>query len=127
MSDPWSPCTESTTNVYRLKAKELQGSDTITGGAFADDNLSILTNASIAGTLNANNIICSSILATQSTADTSATSFTADKYLGNKILTKLQNMLLGTKLSEFHSGYRVYSVESLNKIPFDPKILYASL
>ena len=41
------------------------------------------------------------------------------KYLGNKILTKLQNMLLGTKLSEFHSGYRVYSVESLNKIPFE--------
>src|SRR5688572_8410483 len=27
------------------------------------------------------------------------------KYVGNKILTTLQNGLLGTKLSEFHSGY----------------------
>ena len=40
------------------------------------------------------------------------------KYIGNKILTRLQNAMLGTNLSEFHSGYRVYSVESLKRIPF---------
>jgi glycosyltransferase involved in cell wall biosynthesis len=41
------------------------------------------------------------------------------KYFGNKILTWLQNGLLGTRLSEFHSGYRIYSVAALKKLPFD--------
>ena len=41
------------------------------------------------------------------------------KYIGNKILTRLQNRLLRTDFSEFHSGYRVYSVAALKKIPFD--------
>ena len=41
------------------------------------------------------------------------------KFLGNKGLTKMQNRLLGTELSEFHSGYRVYSTEALRRIPFD--------
>ncbi len=41
------------------------------------------------------------------------------KFVGNKILTKLQNRLLRTNLSEFHSGYRVYSTAALRKIPFD--------
>jgi 2-polyprenyl-3-methyl-5-hydroxy-6-metoxy-1,4-benzoquinol methylase len=40
------------------------------------------------------------------------------KYVGNKILSTLQNRLLRTKLSEFHSGYRVYSVKLLERIPF---------
>jgi len=40
------------------------------------------------------------------------------RYWGNRFLTALQNALLGTHLSEFHSGYRVYSVEALRKIPF---------
>ena len=40
------------------------------------------------------------------------------KFLGNKILTFNQNVLLGTKLSEFHSGYRLYKVNVLEKIPF---------
>lgn len=40
------------------------------------------------------------------------------KYVGNKILTAFQNRVLGSSLSEFHSGYRVYSVAALNKIPF---------
>ena len=35
------------------------------------------------------------------------------KYLGNRILTRLENRLLGTELSEFHSGYRAYRVEAL--------------
>jgi len=41
------------------------------------------------------------------------------KYIGNKILTYLQNFILSSNLSEFHSGYRIYSVEALKLIPFD--------
>ena len=41
------------------------------------------------------------------------------KFAGNRILTFLQNRLLGTSLSEFHSGYRVYSVRALERLPFD--------
>jgi glycosyltransferase involved in cell wall biosynthesis len=40
------------------------------------------------------------------------------KLTGNRILTWIQNRLLGTGLSEFHSGYRVYSVNALRRIPF---------
>jgi len=41
------------------------------------------------------------------------------KYLGNKVLTKFQNWLLRSSLSEFHSGYRLYSVAALERIPFE--------
>ncbi|KAA3622584.1 MAG: glycosyltransferase family 2 protein, partial [Proteobacteria bacterium] len=41
------------------------------------------------------------------------------KFIGNKILTKLQNFMLGSRLSEFHSGYRLYRISALKKIPFD--------
>ncbi len=40
------------------------------------------------------------------------------KYYGNKILTGFQNKMLKSSLSEFHSGYRAYSVDALNKVPF---------
>ena len=40
------------------------------------------------------------------------------KFTGNKILTLFQNVMLKTSLSEFHSGYRVYSVKALKQIPF---------
>lgn len=40
------------------------------------------------------------------------------KFFGNIILTQIQNFLLSTKLAEFHSGYRIYSVKSLKQIPF---------
>ena len=40
------------------------------------------------------------------------------KYVGNRILTTAQNALLHTSFSEFHSGYRVYSVNALRKIPY---------
>ncbi len=39
------------------------------------------------------------------------------KYVGNKILTRTQNFLIGTNFSEFHSGYRAYSVAALKNIP----------
>ncbi|WP_417915341.1 glycosyltransferase family 2 protein [Candidatus Electronema sp. JM] len=41
------------------------------------------------------------------------------KYIGNKILTTYQNTLLGTNLSEFHSGYRLYAVKALAAVPFE--------
>jgi glycosyltransferase involved in cell wall biosynthesis len=41
------------------------------------------------------------------------------KYVGNKILTWIQNKLLRASLSEFHSGYRLYSVKALQTLPFD--------
>ncbi len=41
------------------------------------------------------------------------------KYLGNKILTFYQNKLFDKNFTEFHSGYRVYNVESLKKIPYE--------
>jgi glycosyltransferase involved in cell wall biosynthesis len=41
------------------------------------------------------------------------------KWLGNQILTGLQNRMLRTKLSEFHSGYRLYSTQALAQVPFE--------
>ena len=41
------------------------------------------------------------------------------KYVGNKILSWFENKMLRTQLTEFHSGYRLYSVAALQKIPFD--------
>lgn len=40
------------------------------------------------------------------------------KYWGNRVLTWMQNRLTGLNLSEYHSGYRLYSVGALKKIPF---------
>ncbi|MCX8021392.1 MAG: glycosyltransferase family 2 protein [Syntrophorhabdaceae bacterium] len=41
------------------------------------------------------------------------------KYIANRFLTFIQNILLGAKLSEFHTGYRAFSREVLNKIPYE--------
>jgi glycosyltransferase involved in cell wall biosynthesis len=41
------------------------------------------------------------------------------KYIGNKFLTFVENVILETKLSEFHSGFRAYSTKALNDIPFN--------
>lgn len=40
------------------------------------------------------------------------------KYYGNKVLTKIENYILTMNLSEYHSGYRLYSKNVLSKIPF---------
>jgi glycosyltransferase involved in cell wall biosynthesis len=40
------------------------------------------------------------------------------KYVGNRILTTVQNTLLGSTLSEFHSGYRIYRAKALALVPF---------
>jgi glycosyltransferase involved in cell wall biosynthesis len=41
------------------------------------------------------------------------------KYVGNRILTWIQNRMLRTNLSEFHSGYRIYATDALRSIPFE--------
>jgi glycosyltransferase involved in cell wall biosynthesis len=41
------------------------------------------------------------------------------KYVGNRLLTTIQNWLLGTHFSEFHSGYRAYDCKALHKLDFD--------
>jgi 2-polyprenyl-3-methyl-5-hydroxy-6-metoxy-1,4-benzoquinol methylase len=41
------------------------------------------------------------------------------KYVGNKILTTVQNGLAGMELSEFHSGYRAYRTDALRRIDFE--------
>jgi glycosyltransferase involved in cell wall biosynthesis len=41
------------------------------------------------------------------------------KYVGNRVLSKFENVVLGTDLSEFHSGYRAYRVSTLKELPFE--------
>jgi glycosyltransferase involved in cell wall biosynthesis len=40
------------------------------------------------------------------------------KYLANRFLTAIENRILGTELSEMHTGYRAYSRELLMNVPF---------
>ena len=41
------------------------------------------------------------------------------KWFGNQLLTFIENKLLGTHLSEYHTGYRAYTVRALRNIPFE--------
>src|SRR5262245_31563409 len=41
------------------------------------------------------------------------------KYLANRVLTAFENMALGQNLGDFHSGFRVYRREVLERIPFE--------
>lgn len=41
------------------------------------------------------------------------------KYVANRILTFLQNVLMSQKLSEYHTGYRAFSKEVLENIAFE--------
>ena len=43
----------------------------------------------------------------------------AYKLVGNLILTRFQNAMAGMSLSEWHSGYRAFSVAALARIPFE--------
>ncbi|SRR5579875_1689966 len=40
------------------------------------------------------------------------------KFIANRFLTTMQNLVLGTRLSEFHTGYRAYSRRFLEQVPF---------
>ncbi len=39
------------------------------------------------------------------------------KYISNRFLTLVENVMLGAKLSEYHTGYRAFSRELLEKLP----------
>ncbi len=41
------------------------------------------------------------------------------KYLSNRVLTLTENVLLGAKLSEYHSGYRAFSRALLEELPLE--------
>lgn len=41
------------------------------------------------------------------------------KYIANRFLTASQNLLLGSKLSEFHTGFRAFSREVLENLPLN--------
>jgi glycosyltransferase involved in cell wall biosynthesis len=40
------------------------------------------------------------------------------KYISNRLLTILENLVTGQNLSEWHTGYRAYSKKVLEKIPY---------
>jgi glycosyltransferase involved in cell wall biosynthesis len=41
------------------------------------------------------------------------------KYVANRFLTAFENILLGVKLSEYHTGYRAFSRKVLETLPID--------
>jgi len=41
------------------------------------------------------------------------------KYIANRVLTFIENFMLRQKLSEYHTGYRAFSREALETIPFE--------
>ena len=41
------------------------------------------------------------------------------KYVANRALTLTENWLLGSKLSEFHSGYRAFKADLLRELPLE--------
>jgi glycosyltransferase involved in cell wall biosynthesis len=41
------------------------------------------------------------------------------KYVANRLLTLFQNILMNQKLSEYHTGYRAFSVDVLKQISFN--------
>jgi glycosyltransferase involved in cell wall biosynthesis len=41
------------------------------------------------------------------------------KYIANRFLTFSENLLTGAKLSEYHTGYRAFSRELLEKLPLE--------
>ena len=44
------------------------------------------------------------------------------KYVANRFLTFTMNVLMGAKLSEYHTGYRAFSAELLRKLPLEENI-----
>lgn len=41
------------------------------------------------------------------------------KYINNRLLTFVQNIIIGAKLSEYHTGYRAFTREVLTTVPMD--------
>ena len=40
------------------------------------------------------------------------------KYLSNRFLTMIENIILGQNLSEYHTGFRAFNKKILKKVPF---------
>lgn len=40
------------------------------------------------------------------------------KYFFNRVMTFVQNIVMGQKLSEYHSGYRAFTAKALQRIPY---------
>ena len=40
------------------------------------------------------------------------------KWLGNRLLTGIENRVFGVRFSEYHTGYRAFSADFLRSIPF---------
>lgn len=43
----------------------------------------------------------------------------AYKFIGNRFLTSIQNLIYGLKLSEYHTGLRAYSADFLKSVPYE--------
>ena len=41
------------------------------------------------------------------------------KYVSNRFITAFENVVIGQKLSEYHTGYRAYTRQVLERIPFE--------
>jgi glycosyltransferase involved in cell wall biosynthesis len=41
------------------------------------------------------------------------------RYVSNRFLTLFENLLMGAKLSEYHTGYRAFSRELIERLPLD--------
>lgn len=41
------------------------------------------------------------------------------KYVANRFLTLIENLLLGAKLSEYHTGYRAFAADLLRELPLE--------
>ncbi len=41
------------------------------------------------------------------------------RYIPNRVLTFMENIVFGTRMAEFHSGYMLYSKRLLERAPFD--------
>jgi glycosyltransferase involved in cell wall biosynthesis len=41
------------------------------------------------------------------------------KYISNRVLTFIQNMIIGTHFSEFHTGYRAFTRQALTTLPLE--------
>jgi glycosyltransferase involved in cell wall biosynthesis len=41
------------------------------------------------------------------------------RYIANRVLTFLENIVFGTRMAEFHSGYMLYSRRLLERVPFE--------
>jgi len=64
--------------------------------------------------------ICDVVLGSRirSRKETLAGGMPVYKYVANRVLTTIENAALGQNLGDFHSGYRAYRREVLQKIPF---------